>query len=454
MLGVERLRDRLEAALLEVLRVDVDREAQALAVVAHVHLEAAPHLLRRHLLALERRRGGLRELLEDAGNLLRVGLAELADEGARGLVAQRRRRVAERAQHARSRRDDRRPGAEQARERIRVQRPRAAEGDQRVVARVVALLDGHEPQRADHVLVDDVVDALRRVLERLAERRRDLADRLRRELAVEFEVAAEALHRRQVAEHDVRVRHRRFRAAAAVGRRARVRARGLRADAQRLGELRHVRDRAAARADRADVDRGGAHGHVADRRLAPQARHAVHDERDVGRGAADVHGEQVRESRLQRDPQRAGDAARGARHQQVHRVFLGRGRGREAAVRTQDVQLHVAGLRCQLAREVAHVALHDRAHVGVRDGRHRALVLLHLRHDLGGERHRHARQHRARDLADAPLVRVVREGIDQRDGERLDLRVLQLRERVAQRRLVERCARRRRAHPRARRPRW
>ena len=46
-----------------------------------------------------------------------------------------------------------------------------------------------------------------------------------------------------------------------------------------------------------------------------------------------------------------------------------------------------------LLREVAHVALHDRAHVGVRDGRHRALVLLHLGHDLGGERHRHARQH-------------------------------------------------------------
>ena len=314
----------------------------------------------------------------------------------------------------------------------------AAEGDQRVVARVVALFDRHQPQRPDHVLVDDVVDALRRVLERLAERRRDLADCFRRERAVELEVAAEALHRRQVAEHDVRVRHRRFRAAAAVGRRSRVCARGLRADAQRLGQFRHMRDRAAAGADRADVDRGGAHRHVADRRLAPQARHAIADERDVGRGAADVDGQQVRKSGLQRDPERAGDAARGTRHQEVHRVILGRGRGGQAAVRTQDVQLHVAGPGGELVREVADVALHHRPHVGIRDGRHRALVLLHLRHDLGGERHRHARQHRARDLADAPLVRVVREGIDERDGERLDLRVLQFRERIAQRRLVER----------------
>ena len=358
-------------------------------------------------------------MLRDLGG---VGFRELADEGARGFVAQRRRRIAERAEHARTRRNDRRPGAEQARQRIRMQRPRAAESDQRVVARIVALLDGDEPQRPDHVLVDDVVDALGGVLDRFAERLRDLADRFRGELAVELEIAAEPLHRGQVAEHDIRVGDGRLRAAAAVCCRSRIRAGGLRADAQRFRQLRHVRDGAAARADRADVDGRGAHRDVADRRFAPQPRHAIHDQCDVGRGAADVHRQEIRKSRLQRDPQRAGDAARGPGHQQVDRVFLGRGRGGEAAVRTQDVQLHASGPRCELLLQVVHVALHDRPHVGVGDRRDGALVLLHLRHDLGGQRHRNARQHRRGDLADAPLVRVVREGIDQRDGQRLDLR--------------------------------
>ena len=67
-----------------------------------------------------------------------------------------------------------RPGTQQTRERIGVQRTGAAERDQRVVARIVTLLDRHEPQRADHVLVDDVVDAERGVLDALAERLADL----------------------------------------------------------------------------------------------------------------------------------------------------------------------------------------------------------------------------------------------------------------------------------------
>ena len=55
---------------------------------------------------------------------------------------------------------DGRPAAHQPRDRIDVQRPGAAEAHQREVARVVALLDRDHPQRAEHVLVDDVDDAL------------------------------------------------------------------------------------------------------------------------------------------------------------------------------------------------------------------------------------------------------------------------------------------------------
>ena len=65
------------------------------------------------------------------------------------------------------------------RERVGMQRTGAAEGDQREVARIVALLDRHEPQRAEHVLVDDVDDALGRVFDETdAERVGDLLHRL------------------------------------------------------------------------------------------------------------------------------------------------------------------------------------------------------------------------------------------------------------------------------------
>ena len=53
-----------------------------------------------------------------------------------------------------------------AREVDRVERPGAAEGDETELARVEAALDGHEPDRLDHVRVGDLEHALRRVFER------------------------------------------------------------------------------------------------------------------------------------------------------------------------------------------------------------------------------------------------------------------------------------------------
>ena len=125
---------------------------------------------------------------------------------------------------------------------------------------------------------------------------------------VEGDLAA-GQRRRQVAEDDVGVGDRGLGAALAVGGGAGVGAGGLRADAQRLGQLGHVRDRAAAGADRADVDAGGADGEVADLGLAADPRGEVLDEGDVGGGAAHVEGDQVAVAALLGDPHRAGDAA-------------------------------------------------------------------------------------------------------------------------------------------------
>ena len=128
----------------------------------------------------------------------------------------RRRRVAERAQHPRRRRHDHRPRPGQPAQRVGVQRARAAERDEREVARVEALLHGHEAQAAEHVLVDDVDDARRRGLHGLqAHRVGDGRDGGPGGVDVERDLAARQ-RRREVAEHHVGVGDGRVGAALAV----------------------------------------------------------------------------------------------------------------------------------------------------------------------------------------------------------------------------------------------
>ena len=144
-------------------------------------------------------------VVEDRRHLGRVGLGEDADVGLRELVAEVGDEVADRAEQAGRRRDDHRERAHDLRHRVRVQRPGAAVGDERELARVVAALDGDEPQRTGHVLVDDREDPLGGLLDRGEAHR--VGDRLHgrpRRLDVELHLAAEQ-PRRQVAEDDVRV---------------------------------------------------------------------------------------------------------------------------------------------------------------------------------------------------------------------------------------------------------
>ena len=242
----------------------------------------------------------------------------------------------------RGRHDDR-ERAHQLGDRVGVQRAGAAEGDERELARVVAALDADHAQRAGHVLVDDLEDPLGGLLEA----DRPIASAIvphggARGVDVELHLAADQ-PRRQVADDHVGVGHRRRRAAAAVGRRAGLGARRLRPDPQRAGELRHVRDRAAARADGVHVDRRDLDPELADRGLAADRRLAGLAERDVGRRAAHVEGEDVRVAGARGDVQRAGDAAARARQHAVDRVA---GRPRRASSRRR----RSAGCRPRSAR--------------------------------------------------------------------------------------------------------
>ena len=134
-----------------------------------------------------------------------------------------------------------------------VHRAGAAEGDERVVARVDALLDGDRPHRVGHVRVDDREHPLGERGRRPSPSspRPSASASLRRAL-VELHPAAEEVARVEPAEEEVRVGDGRLRAAAPVAGGAGIGAGALRPDAQ-AARL-EPGERAAAGADRVDVD--------------------------------------------------------------------------------------------------------------------------------------------------------------------------------------------------------
>ena len=376
---VEFASDGIQALPPQVVQFEIDRQQQSLSVVADVRLVAQGLIAARNALLVQ----GLRRLLgqvgEDARRLVRASAAEALDEGARGLVPHARGGVAVGAQHARPRRNDHRPGTHELAQRVGVQGAGAAEGDQCELARVVALFHRNQPQRAVHVLVHEAYDARGRLHQRKPQGVGDLLHGGFGRAAVQLHVAAQANLRRKVAEHHVGVRNRGLLASLGVGRRPRIGAGALRADAQRARELGHVGDGTAAGAHGAHVHRGSAHGHVPHGGLAPQLRLTVLHQRHVRGRAAHVEGQQVVVLGLRGNPDGAGNAAGRAAHQQVDRVGLGRVRRGQAAVGAQHVQLHAAHRVVELLLEIAHVGRHLRAHVGIGDRGDRALVFLHLR---------------------------------------------------------------------------
>ena len=240
--AVEPLLEPVDPGGADLRRVDRDRDLVALPAVAHVGGVGHGARVVRDPLAVEPRIGAAAEVVEDLRDLVRRRVDEQADVRLRELVPEVRHEVADRAEQAGRRRDDHREGAHQLRDGVRVERPGAAVGDEGEVARVVTALHRDEAQRAGHVLVHDREDPFRRLLDRgEADRVGDRLDGGPRRVGVEAHLAAEEL-RRQVAEHDVRVGDGRLGAAPAVRGGPGLGARGLRADAERLRQLRaHAR---------------------------------------------------------------------------------------------------------------------------------------------------------------------------------------------------------------------
>ena len=351
---------------------------------------------------------------------VRLGVVEYADVGAGELVAEVRHDVPERAEQARRRGHDHRERAHDPGNGVRVHRPRPAVGNERELARVMASLDGDDPQRARHVLVDDGEDALGSVLDR--RQAHGIGDRLHRRpggLHIELHLAAEQL-RGEVADDDVRVGDGGIGAALAIRGGTGLCAGRLRADAQRLRQLRHVGDRPAAGANGVDVDGGHAQAEVADRRLAPDRRSATEAERHVGRRPAHVEREDVVVAGLARHVERARDAAGRPGEDAVDRVPRRLARRHQPRVRAEDVDVRRRADGLQLRLELLDVARDLRPHVRVHACGQRPLVLAELGQHVRRERDREARVQALDDLAHLLLVPARDVRVDEADRQSLD----------------------------------
>ena len=224
-----------------------------------------------------------------------------------------------------------------------MQRPGPAEGHQRIVARVAAALHRNDAQRMFHIPGRDQMDAPGGLRRRQAERPGDMAvERRLGRRRVERHRAAVEIGGVEVAEREVRVRHRWPQAAGAVAGGAGVRARALRTHPD--GAVHGRGNGAAARADldqldRRHIDRQAGALLEPDRIDLEDGRNrrlAAIDGSEFRRGAAHVEAEHAVRADVPADPPREQHARRRAALDDAHGVFT-RQRGRdEPAVRLHD----------------------------------------------------------------------------------------------------------------------
>ena len=230
----------------------------------------------------------------------------------------------------------------------------------------------------------------------------------------------------QVAEHDVRVGHRRALAAAAVAGGAGQRAGALGADAERPGH-RHVRDRAAAGADRDDVERGDADAEVVgERARARDGWMRVPIERHVGRRAAHVEAEDVAMARELAEEHGCAHSAGGPREDRLDGSGPGLGGRHQTAVRAHDVEGCIREAVGESAARLGRVPDHRGLNVGVRDRGERSLVLAELRQHVRRGGNGEPAHRVAGDRGGVLLERRPRVAVQERHGQRLDAAPLQI----------------------------
>ena len=404
-----------------------NRKSVLLAAIAHVD-EAAQC----DLCALDLAGDGLGAVpfrfVEGGRDTLQRRRVEVEDHGPRDVEPCVGEQHADGGEVARLGRDDDRRYIELTRQRGAMDRPAAAEGAQREVARVEAALDGDPADRVGHADGGEREDAVGRLLDRaVVERQRYRhrpRDRRPRRVAVECQFAAQEHARSDPAERQIGVRHRGLGSAPSEGDRARVGARASRPDMKPAGVV-DPGDRAATGADLDNVDHRAPDREAglvaADEVGRMEAERAVANNRALGRRAPHVEGDQVGQverGAIDTGPDAAADRAGFDKGYWLPQRAFDR---QHAAVRAHHVKRLVESGIGEPALEPAGIGRHAWADDGVGRSRAAAFVLVPLARQLGSGGHVDPRQASAQNFRDHRLVAVVEIAVDQRHSDRLDV---------------------------------
>ena len=207
-----------------------------------------------------------------------VPLAEHAQHADHAVLPALRGRQPEGGEHAAGARDEHHCDPQLVGHLAGVQPSRASEGQQRERPRVDALLDGHDPQRAEHLDVGHADDARRARLGAEVQPHRELLDGAARGLRVEPDPAGHGTG--HATEDHVRVGHRRLGPAAGVTGGSGLRPCAAGPDPQRPARV-SPGDRPAAGADGVDVDHRQRERPAADLVSRGLAHHAALHDADV-----------------------------------------------------------------------------------------------------------------------------------------------------------------------------
>ena len=336
--------------------------------------------------------------------------------GAAPLERDRGGEQAERRHDARMGRDDEAGAAELAGEPGRVDGPGPAESDHRQLGRRLALLGDIDPGRRGHVLVDDLVDTRRRLEGRESGLLREmLPDRPLRRAAVEGHAAAEEVVGVEVAERQVRIRHRRRRAAQAVARGSGRRTGAVGPDPDQA-ETVHPGDAAASRPDLEQVIHRHCGGEAAPRLEPVHAVHlvaagpggpAVLDDAELRGRSPHVERQQAADPCETAEIGRRLDPGGRSRLDELDRHPLRRLDRRGAAVRQHDEEPLAIAAPGETFRQPLQIALRHRLDIGVEHGGGRAFVFLGLGVHLVRQRNGGGRKLLAEDLRRTALMGSV-----------------------------------------------
>jgi len=200
---------------------------------------------------------------------------------------------------------------------------------------IYAAADRHQADPFGHMRVYDAMNALCGHHAFYAQFARDRIDDALSRPLVEAHPAAQKTFRIEEAENQIGIRHRRFRAAAAIAGRPRLRAGAFGAHMQQAAII-DTRNRAATRANAGNVEALQRYALACESPVGRDGRLAAYHQRDVRGGAAHVERDEVPMAEQARSILAAGNATRGSRKHAAGRQPNGLGYGRHTAVRLDD----------------------------------------------------------------------------------------------------------------------